>query len=457
MTNDKNSETSKLRKVIVSTIVGGMLEWFDFMVYGYFSTLIAQTFFVGVSRAESLLLTFATFAVGFLVRPIGGAVMGMYADRAGRVKALSMIMVAMSVGSLLLGLTPGYAGIGIAAPLLVVAGRLVQGFAVGAQFALSSVTIYEMAPPGKKMFYGSFNMLTWGIAAILSSGCSYLLSRHLSHEAMLAWGWRLPFLVGALVGPFGFYIRHSVGESAEFRQMQANAVARLPLGRRIRDFVGENGDALVCAIGIIMGGTSLLYVWHAYLPHYAQSQLHLPISSSLQAVFVTSIISCVLSPVFGALADRVGPYRVFCFFIGSWLICVFPLFWFLLATPTATRLILVQLVGILFVTLQGAAHPGMLVRLFTVQGRSTGVAISYNIGVMLFGGLAPFYISVVSRFTDARFVPPAYLVGTTVLSFVLVVGTRTGRRAFRLESEERRQAAAARDEAGAAGAVPSCK
>ena len=138
--------------------------------------------------------------------------------------------------------------------------------------------------------------------------------------------------------------------------------------------------------------------------------------------------------------------------------CVFPLFWYLLATPTAMRLILVQLVGILFVTLQGAAHPGMLVRFFAMLGRSTGVAISYNIGVMLFGGLAPFYISVVSRFTDARFVPPAYRVGTTLLSFVLVVGTRTGRREFRHEREERRRAAAARgegDEGSSAGAVPS--
>ncbi|MEW6344152.1 MAG: MFS transporter [Pseudomonadota bacterium] len=433
-----DSEAAKIRKVIVSTVIGGTFEWFDFMVYAYFSSLIARAFFSGVDHAESLLLTFATFAVGFLVRPIGGVVMGMYADRAGRVKALSWIMVAMSVGSLLLGLTPGYATLGLVAPLLVVIGRLVQGFAVGAQFALSSVTIYEVAPPGKKMFYGSFNMLSLGIAAMLSSGGGYLLSKHLSHEEMAAWGWRVPFLIGALVGPLGFYIRHHIRESDEFHRMQARPDARAPLLKRMREFVRENGDALVCAMGVMIAGTSLNYVWNAYLPNYAQFQLHLPLSSSLQAVFVTSIMSCVLSPLFGKLADRVGPYRLFCFFIVGWMTCVFPLFWYLLAAPTETRLLEVQLIGMLFVTLQGAAHPGMLVRIFTVQGRSTGVAISYNTAVMLFGGLAPLYISVVSRFTDAQSVPPSYLFGTSLLAVALVLVSRTGRRVLREDRMERR-------------------
>jgi MHS family proline/betaine transporter-like MFS transporter len=159
-------------------------------------------------------------------------------------------------------------------------------------------------------------------------------------------------------------------------------------------------------------------------------------------VFVTSIMACVLSPVFGKLADRIGAYRLFCFFIAGWLICVFPLFWYLLASPTETRLMVVQLIGMLFVTLQGAAHPGMLVQIFTVQGRSTGVAIAYNTAVMLFGGLAPLYISVVSRFTDARFIPPSYLFGTSVLAITLVLATRTGRRVLQDDRMERRSSAA---------------
>jgi len=377
----------------------------------------------------------------------------MYADRAGRVKALSWIMVAMSVASLLLALTPGYATLGLAAPMLVVAGRLLQGFAVGAQFALSSVTIYEVAPPGKKMYYGSFNMVSLGIAAMLSSGFSYLLTSHLSHSALAAWGWRVPFLVGALVGPIGFYLRHHIGESDDFHRMQARPAAQAPALTRARQFVRENGDALVCAMGVMMAGTSLNYVWNAYLPNYAQFQLHLSLGSTLRGVFVTSLVMSVLSPVFGKLADRIGAYRLFCFFIAGWMTCVFPLFWYLLAQPTEPRLMFVQIVGMLFLTLQGAAHPGMLVKIFTVQGRSTGVAIAYNTAVMLCGGLAPFYISVMARFTDARYIPPGYLFGTSLLAIALVLLTRTGRRVLQSDRMERAHAAFASEAAGSAEVV----
>ncbi len=449
-------EGTKIRKVVVSTIIGGTFEWFDFLVYAYFSSTIARVYFSGVSQGSSLLLTFATFAVGFLARPIGGVLMGMYADRAGRVRALSWIMVAMSAGSLLLGFTPGYASIGLAAPLLIVFGRLVQGFAVGAQFALSSVTIYEVAPPNRKMLYGSFNMLSTGIAVMLSSGCSYLLTTHLTHDALASWGWRVPFIIGALVGPIGFYIRHHVDESDEFHEMHrkvqsvADTAPRVPVVQRVKAFLKENGDAIVCAMGVMIAGTSLNYVWHAYLPTYAQYQLHLSLSSSLQGVFLTSLMSCVLSPVFGMVADRVGAYRLYCAFIACWSLCIFPLFIYLLAEPTQTRLLVVQFSGAFFLTLQGAAHPGMLVKIFNPQARSTGVAIAYNTAVMLFGGLAPFYISLVAKFTNAQYVPPSYLLGASLLSVTLVLLTPTGRRVLREDREDVRR----RNQRGATAQSP---
>lgn len=438
-------EGKKIRKVVVSTVIGGTFEWFDFLVYAYFSSTIARVYFSGIAQGSSLLLTFATFAVGFLARPIGGVVMGMYADRAGRVRALSWIMFAMSAGSLLLAFTPGYETIGLAAPLLVVIGRLVQGFAVGAQFALSSVTIFEVAPPNKKMLYGSFNMLSTGIAVMLSSGCSYLLTTHLTHDALTSWGWRVPFIIGALVGPIGFYMRHHVDESEEFHEVHrqtkiaAQTTRTEPVLRRMAAFLRENGDAIVCAMGVMIAGTSLNYVWHAYLPTYAQYQLHLSLSTSLQGVFLTSLMSCALSPVFGMVADRVGAYRLFCVFIAGWSLCIFPLFIYLLTEPTQTRLLVVQFTGVFFLTLQGAAHPGMLVKIFSARARSTGVAIAYNTAVMLFGGLAPFYISLVARFTDAPYVPPSYLLGASLLAVTLVFVTSTGRRVLREDREEARR------------------
>ncbi|MEX3630557.1 MAG: MFS transporter [Burkholderia sp.] len=323
-------ERGKLRRVIVSTVVGGTFEWFDFLVYAYFSSTIAHECFAGIAHGGSLLLTFVNFALGFLVRPIGGVVMGALRRWCRAREGAVLDMVAMSAGSQLPALTPGYATLGVFASLLVLAGRLVQGFAVGSQFALSSVTVYEVAPAGRRMFYGSFNMVAMAVAVMLSSGISYLLTEHLSHQALGSWGWRVPFLLGALVGPVGFWLRHHVDESDTFRRMQARPVARLKAPARVRAFLRGNGDAVLCAMGVMMVGTSLNYVWHVYLPTYAQQLLHLSLSSSLHGVCATSIVGCLLSPVFGLLADRIGADRLFCWFIAAWALSVFPLFWFLL-------------------------------------------------------------------------------------------------------------------------------
>ena len=193
---------SMVRRAIFASVLGNGLEWFDFLIYGYFAKIIAQVFFPGGSGFVSIMLTLATFAVGFIVRPIGGILLGIYADRAGRRKALSLLIISMAASTLLMGLTPGYASIGIAAPLLVVLARLLQGLSVGGQFATASAMLVEYAPPHKKMFYGSFNMSAQAFALLLSSGVGYLLTTQLTHEQLVAWGWRLPFLFGALAGPF---------------------------------------------------------------------------------------------------------------------------------------------------------------------------------------------------------------------------------------------------------------
>ncbi|MFB9122210.1 MFS transporter, partial [Paraburkholderia dipogonis] len=170
---------SMVRRAIFASVLGNDLEWFDFLIYGYFAKIIAQVFFPGGNGFVSIMLTLATFAVGFIVRPIGGILLGIYADRAGRRKALSLLIISMAASTLLMGLTPGYARIGIAAPLLVVLARLLQGLSVGGQFATASAMLVEYAPPHKKMFYGSFNMSAQAFALLLSSGVGYLLTTQL--------------------------------------------------------------------------------------------------------------------------------------------------------------------------------------------------------------------------------------------------------------------------------------
>jgi MFS family permease len=211
---------SQIRRAVLASVIGNGLEWFDFLIYGYFAKIIAHVFFPVGNTALSTTLTLGTFAVGFIVRPLGGIAIGAYADRVGRRRTLSMLILLMAASTLLMGLTPGYSSIGIAAPLLVLLARVLQGLSVGGEFATAAAMLTEYAPRGKKMFYGSFQMTSQAVALVLSSACGYLLTTNLDHASLESWGWRVPFLLGALVGPVGFYIRHKVAESPEFVELR---------------------------------------------------------------------------------------------------------------------------------------------------------------------------------------------------------------------------------------------
>ncbi|MEI9983811.1 MAG: MFS transporter [Aliidongia sp.] len=198
---------AEIRRAVLASVIGNGLEWFDFLIYAFFARTIANHFFPADTPTTSLLLSFATFAVGFVVRPLGGVVLGIYADRVGRQKALSLLILMMAAGTLIVGLTPSYATIGIAAPLLIVAARVIQGLSVGGEFASAAAMLVELAPPGRKMFYGSFQMASQGFALLIASGFGLALTQLMTASDLEAWGWRIPFLAGALIGPVGFYIR----------------------------------------------------------------------------------------------------------------------------------------------------------------------------------------------------------------------------------------------------------
>jgi MFS transporter, MHS family, proline/betaine transporter len=209
-----------LRLAVSASIIGNGLEWFYFLSYAYFTSTIAHVFFPLSDHAASLMLTLGVFAAGFVVSPIGGVLLGIYADRAGRKNALTMLMVLMAGGTLLIALTPGYDAIGLAAPTLIIAARLIQGLSVGGEFGSAAAMLTEYAPPGKRMFYGSFQLMSQGVALLLASGFAYLLTTTLDTHQLQSWGWRIPFLFGAAIGPVGIYIRHSVGESPEYLRAQ---------------------------------------------------------------------------------------------------------------------------------------------------------------------------------------------------------------------------------------------
>ncbi|WP_133645924.1 MFS transporter [Paraburkholderia flava] len=418
-----------VRRAIFASVLGNGLEWFDFLIYGYFSKIIAQVFFPGDNAFLSIALTLATFAIGFFVRPLGGILLGVYADRVGRRRALALLIVSMAASTLLMGLTPSYATIGIAAPLLIVLARLLQGLSVGGQFATASAMLVEYAPPGKKMFYGSFNMSSQAFALLLSSGVGWLLTTQLSHAQLVSWGWRLPFLMGSLAGPMGFYIRHRVAESPEFEALREHDShgGVVPPRQTVREFFRTNHDAVICAMGVIIVGAATNYVWHSYLSLYVERQLHLPLSTALLGAFASGALNLFLFPVSGKLADRFGPYRLFYPIVIAWVICAYPLFHFVISHPTPLRLFIAQMIATVFLAAMSGPHPGMLATLFPVRNRSTGVALSYNIAVTLFGGLAPLTITWLTHLSGSSFTPAFYLIFAGVLSLAMVFFTKAGR------------------------------
>ena len=413
-----------VRRAVLASIIGNGLEWYDFLSYGFFAGYISHAFFPAENQFVSLMLAYAGFAVGFIVRPFGGVVLGAFADRAGRQRALSLLIGMMAAGTLVLGLTPGYAAIGVAAPVIVIIGRVLQGLSVGGEFGSATAMLVEYAPPGQKMFYGSFQMCSQAVAVLVASLLGYVLTTTVPHEALQDWAWRLPFLAGGLIGPIGFYIRRRVAESPEFAALKRRpgAVRRAP----IRDVLARHMRPVLCAVGVIAVGTANNYIFNTYLPVFVVRQLHLSMSTALLGASVGGLISVVLYPFIGWLADRIGPYPIFFCSVILGGALVYPLFSYVIAAPAAERLFVAQVLMLVVHAFMIGPAPGLLARLFPVGVRSTGMSLSYNIAVTLFGGLAPVTVTWLIRLAGSSMVPAFYLLGMTVFSLALVVATKQG-------------------------------
>jgi MFS family permease len=408
------------RRAVFASVLGNGLEWFDFVAYGYFASIIAKVFFPA-SGDLALMLTYATFAVAFVVRPIGGIVIGAYADRFGRRRALALLIVMMAFGTLTLGLTPSYATIGIVAPIIVVLGRVVQGISIGGEFGSATALLVEYAPPNRKMMYGSFQMSSQALGRVLATGIGLPVLLLFSTETVQAGAWRIPFLIGSLIGPFGFYVRYRLAESPEFERLQAQKaeVVRAP----VREVLQRHWLPVICAIGLTIIGTSLTYIWNTYLPTYVVAELHLPLWQGLFGVAVTSALGIGICVLGGWLADEYGPYRMFFLFTAISALISYPMFAYVLAAPGFGRLFTAQLVVLtVFGLLQGSG-PGLIAGLFPVAVRSTGMAISYNIGVTVFGGFAPLTVTWLIAETGSKLMPAYYIVAAALLSIVVVGST----------------------------------
>jgi MHS family proline/betaine transporter-like MFS transporter len=408
------SSTSPLR-VIAAASIGNALEWFDLLVYGYFTLTISRLFFPSSDQTVSLMLGFGTFGASYLVRPLGALVIGAYADKAGRKASLMVSVFLMTIGTLLMAIVPTYAIVGSIAPATILIARLIQGFSVGGEFGGSTSFLVEHGG-GRKGFFASFQWAGQGLAAVLASLFGVGLSTLLTPDQVNAWGWRVPYFFGLLIGPVGFYIRRHADETPEF-------LAAKPTPTPVRELILEQWDRVLLAIGIAIVSNSSNYLI-LYMPTFAVTQLNLPASSGFIATLAGGVILTIGSPVIGHWSDLIGRTRIMLVAAALFLVSAYPAF--LLVTRHAS---LPMLIGVvcwlsLLKTTYSAVLPALMAELFPTQTRCTGMALSYNLSVPIFGGFAPLISTGLIQLTGNSIAPSFYLMATALASFCVLLLVR---------------------------------
>ncbi|SDQ83914.1 MFS transporter, MHS family, proline/betaine transporter [Paraburkholderia fungorum] len=415
-----------VRRIVFSSSVGNALEWFDFLVYGYFATIIAKQFFPMQDEWLSTLLAIATFGISFLMRPLGAVVLGIYGDRKGRKAALTLAIALMMVGTFAMAVMPPYASIGLAAPLLILLARLVQGFAVGGEFGSATAFMVEHSA-SRRGYYASWQFASQGLAAITAAAFGSLLTAWLPPEQLNSWGWRIPFVFGLLVGPVGYYIRSHLDETPEFLAMQKAREAREAAGERpaaseVKDASFANQWVnLLLAIGIVAQSTVGVYVLQLYMPMYAVKQLHMSAAASFAVVVLNGSLQFILSPVMGALSDRIGRIRIMLTTSILMGVLIYPMFAWLQSHPTIGSLMLLQAVAGIFKAAYSGPMPALMSEIFPTQVRSTGLSIGYSIGVTIFGGFAPTIVETFIHLTGDKLAPSYYVLLAAVLSGISLI------------------------------------
>jgi MFS transporter, MHS family, proline/betaine transporter len=404
-----------LTRIIVAASLGNALEWFDFLIYGYFALTISKVFFPTGNETASLLAALGTFGVSYLVRPIGAIVIGAYTDRAGRKAGLTLSILLMVIGTTMTAVTPGYATIGIAAPILILFARLLQGFSVGGEFG-SAVTFLAEQTALRKGFVASWQWASTGITGALASAFGIVLTSILSPEQLVEWGWRIPFLFGILIGPVGLYIRRSLDETPEYVEIEAT---RTP----VRDVLRDHPIEGLLAIGASAISNSSAYII-LYIPTYAMKELHLPQATGFIATFVGAIILGLASPFAGHFSDKFGRGGILTGTAWLFFLTTYAAFYFMVADPSlATAIFAAGWLSLVKAGYSGVL-PSQLSELFPTRIRGIGVSLGFAIAVTIFGGFTPFVATSLIAMTGNSLSPSFYIMFTAAISIIALVFVR---------------------------------
>jgi MHS family proline/betaine transporter-like MFS transporter len=397
-----------LRRVVIAATIGNVLEWFDFVIYGFLAVTIAQVFFPVGDPTVSLLVTFGAFGLAYLVRPLGAIFIGSYTDKHGRKAGLTLSIALMMLGTSMMALTPGYAMIGIAAPILITFARLLQGFSVGGEFG-SSVAFLMEHGSRRRGFAASWQFSVAGLITALASLFGVALNTLLSHDQLLSWGWRLPYFFGMLVGPAGLYIRSRLAETPEF--LEAERPEEMP----IRELLRKHPLPLLLGIGVSIISNSSFYIL-LYIPTYGQKTLGLPAYTGFVATLIGGVVLAVGAPLFGHWSDKIARPRIMVATAWLFVLTSWPSFLLMASWPTLAGCIF----AVAWLQLLKAGYSGVLPSLlgeqFPVATRAIGVSLSFSTAVTIFGGFAPFIATWLIAQTGDPLSPSFYLVVTAAMS-----------------------------------------
>jgi MFS transporter, MHS family, proline/betaine transporter len=398
------------RKAVVAATIGNVLEWYDFGVYIFFAGTIAHNFFPREDPAAALLSSFAVFGVGFLMRPLGGIVIGRFGDTHGRRAALTLTILAMAFGTVMVGILPTYASIGVAAPALLVLARLIQGFSAGGEWGGSTAFMVEWAPAGRRGWYGSFQQASIALSLSLSSGTGALLTAILSPAALSAWGWRVPFLFGIVLALVGGYLRRHVEETPYFKAAEKSParVARGGFAAGLRAF------------GFTIYWTVAFYVLLHYMPIFTAAHAGVTAAQALTANTVGVVVLMLLIPPSGALSDRVGRKPLLLASCAFFAVLSLPLFAVILGQPGFAVIMLIQILFAAAIALFSGAAPAAIAEMFHTIGRSTWMTPAYALAVAIFGGFAPLIADRLIAITGSPLAPAYYVIASAVVSFIVI-------------------------------------
>ncbi len=383
LAGERPADVANRLKSIFAGSIGNLIEWYDFYVYNSFAIYFAKSFSNSTDPTVQFLTAFSIYAVGFIIRPIGGLVLGYYADRKGRRAALTLSVFLMCAGSGLIAVLPTYASVGVWAPLLLLLARLLQGLSLGGEYASSATYLSEIAGSKHRGFYSSFQYVTLIGGQVVAALVLLVMQQAFTGAELEAWAWRIPFAIGAFGALYGLYLRRNLAETEEWKR-----ASREPRQNLIKELLSHPRELLL-VFGLTMGGTTAFYTFSSYMPTYLSNTLKFPREWVAEISFITLILYAAMQPVFGAISDRIGRRPVLMWFGVMGTLCTVPILTALGATTGYTQALLLILAALVIVSGYTSINAVVKAELFPAGVRALGVGLPYALAASIFGGTAP--------------------------------------------------------------------